>query len=419
MKMKYILFIFLLLAGRGVFAQEKHFIFIQSDSGQPFYVSLNGKVFSSSASGYLIIPKLTDGEHKFVVGFAKNEFPEQSFVAMINKKDLGYSLKNFGDKGWGLFNLQTLEVTMGAIPDTSTVAAVVESQPAKSNTEAPISFDKKTVSANTADTAIAMAETKTSDTAIAVDNKSGTTDTQNTAPVAVENSTSAATGADTVAAVVNVESNEHVKDTPAASTGSPIIKLSEVRSDEGVFLSYLDTSNHAGDTIKVIIPAAPAKPATTSHEDTKAALATEVQKTPTATQITGDKDVKFLDIDMSGLHKDLTVAEAKKAEVAVPNTSTGNCKNVATEDDYIKLRKKMAMETSDEKMINEAKKSFRNKCYTTSQIKGLSTLFMSDEGRYNFFDASYVSVADSERYSSLEFELIDPAYKARFKAMVQ
>ncbi len=62
---------------------------------------------------------------------------------------------------------------------------------------------------------------------------------------------------------------------------------------------------------------------------------------------------------------------------------------------------------------------YRNKCLTTSQIKKLSTLFLSDEGRYNFFNASYNSAADISEYGTLQSEFIDPAIANRFKAMLQ
>ncbi len=114
----------------------------------------------------------------------------------------------------------------------------------------------------------------------------------------------------------------------------------------------------------------------------------------------------------------LQVASKPLSSTIATNTAV-NCKNIADDDDYWKLRKKMSGETSDEKMILEAKKFFRNKCFTTSQIKNLSTLFMSDEGRLRFFDASYVSVADPGQYYTLKSQLIDPAYLNRFKLMLQ
>jgi hypothetical protein len=96
-------------------AQEKHFVFIQSDNKLPFNVSINGKVYSSTASGYVIIPKLADGEYTATIGFAANTHPEQSFKYVINKKDLGFNLKNFGDKGWACLTCKHLLLLWPAI----------------------------------------------------------------------------------------------------------------------------------------------------------------------------------------------------------------------------------------------------------------------------------------------------------------
>src|ERR1700712_609161 len=121
--MKYFLSIFFLsFCLNHLSAQEKHFVFIQADNKQPFYVSVNGKLYSSTASGYVIIPKLADGNYNFTVGFAQNAFPEQSFTTVIQNKDLGFDLKNFGDKGWGLFNLQSLDITMATTGNSNVVA---------------------------------------------------------------------------------------------------------------------------------------------------------------------------------------------------------------------------------------------------------------------------------------------------------
>ena len=49
-------------------------------------------------------------------------------------------------------------------------------------------------------------------------------------------------------------------------------------------------------------------------------------------------------------------------------------------------------------MISEAKKYFKVKCFTSAQIKNLSTLFLNDEGKYKFFDAAYKYVSDAENF---------------------
>ena len=93
-------------------AQQNHFVYIQTDNRQPFYVKLDKMVYSSSYTGYLIISKLKTGTYNLIIGFPKNQWPEQSVHFAVEDKDLGYLLKNFGDKGWGFFNLQTLTVLM-------------------------------------------------------------------------------------------------------------------------------------------------------------------------------------------------------------------------------------------------------------------------------------------------------------------
>ena len=75
---------------------------------------MDDKIYSSSASGYLILAKLRDTSYSFKVGFPQNKWPEQVFTVTVNRKDHGFLLKEFGDKGWGLFDLQTLAVQMSA-----------------------------------------------------------------------------------------------------------------------------------------------------------------------------------------------------------------------------------------------------------------------------------------------------------------
>ncbi len=94
-------------------AQQLRFVYLQTESGQPFYVRMNDKLLSSSPAGYIILPNLQDGNYQVIVGFPKNEFPEEKFSISVDKNNAGYLLKNLGDKGWNLFNLQTLELIPG------------------------------------------------------------------------------------------------------------------------------------------------------------------------------------------------------------------------------------------------------------------------------------------------------------------
>lgn len=106
----FILFTTLLLAGVTGYTQQLHFAFLQTDTHKPFYVTLNKKNYSSTVSGYIILSKLQNGEYPIRIGFAKAEEAEQEYLLQVTDNDQGFLIKDFGDKGWGLFNLQTMAV---------------------------------------------------------------------------------------------------------------------------------------------------------------------------------------------------------------------------------------------------------------------------------------------------------------------
>ena len=114
--MKHLQFAILLLficSFCGLKAQQNHFIYIQTENKQAFYVKLDKKLYSSSPWGYLVMPKLKEGTYNLDIGFPKGEGASRtSFVPLDN--DAGYLLKKFENKGWGLFNLQTMAVIMAS-----------------------------------------------------------------------------------------------------------------------------------------------------------------------------------------------------------------------------------------------------------------------------------------------------------------
>lgn len=99
-------------------AQQLHFVYLQTDSRKPFYVLLNNKNYSSSSIGYVILPKLQNGDYALRIGFPKSEQTEQEFLVQVKNNDQGFLVKDFGDKGWGLFNLQSMDIQYaGALAD--------------------------------------------------------------------------------------------------------------------------------------------------------------------------------------------------------------------------------------------------------------------------------------------------------------
>jgi hypothetical protein len=106
------------------------------------------------------------------------------------------------------------------------------------------------------------------------------------------------------------------------------------------------------------------------------------------------------------------------ARIKLKRLKLRNVKLPANNDDFLKLRRKMAARTNDDGMLDEARKYFKSRCFATEQLKNLSTLFLSNAGKYNFFNAAYNYTTDVENFSSLQSELKDQYYINRFKEML-
>ena len=79
----------------------------------------------------------------------------------------------------------------------------------------------------------------------------------------------------------------------------------------------------------------------------------------------------------------------------------------------------MTAQKDEDEMIDAAQKLFKQKCYSTEQVKNLSVLFLKDESKYKFFDTAYPFVYDSGNFKNLESQLTDPYFISRFKAMIR
>jgi hypothetical protein len=377
-----LLLLFITLAASS---QKVYFVYIQSENSQPFYVKLKEKIYSSSASGYIIMSKLLDTTYSFGIGFTQNSSQPQNFSVPVNRKDHGYLLKNFGDKGWGLFDLQTLEIKMSSgatakageakTPDNKDVPAFTEGlskaagdpslkerpvQPvvAEEKKIIPIPEEKKAavvVEKPKAPEPIVQPEIKTVAVAdIAVEKK----EEPKIEPIKEQPATKI----------------EPITEAPAeVYKMSVVAKKSESSTTEGFGLTYTDTHpDGSTDTIKLLIPE---------------------PKTPQA------------------------VVKTEPIPAEIP-AKTG-CANTATEADFFQLRKLMAAAESNDAMIMEAKKVCTEKCFTTTQYKNLGSLFLTDEGKYKFFDAIYSYTSDPINFSSLQSELKDEYFITRFKAMLR
>src|SRR5215510_12752373 len=111
MKNIFQLFVFLILGATSIQAQKVYFVYLQTENQQPFYARMGEKIYNSNPSGYLILSNLRDSTYSVNIGLQGSQAPDQPYSITVNRKDQGFLVKNFGDKGWGLFNL----ITMGTI----------------------------------------------------------------------------------------------------------------------------------------------------------------------------------------------------------------------------------------------------------------------------------------------------------------
>lgn len=461
----------LLIISTGVRSQHHHFFYIQSDQQQPFYIKIGNEVMSSSSAGFLIIPKLKDSAFDLIVGFPKDQFPEYRFKIAQVKKDRGMSLKNFGEKGWGLFDLQTLEIQMGE--------KIIREEPKKAVIPQPITNDVFTVAlASVIDDPGLMATElvlKEPATNAIVKN---TVVVKETPPVkkAAEKPVSPAPKMqpdkkETVAVIVPPSTEKFVPPLPkveAAVTGSEVVINKE--AGKALIIDTVKTKESISEKTPVTLKSdSESNPVAVKEQVQEPAVVVSTQVGKISEQLSDSVlELVFTDTDPSGkadtirvsMIRDFagkmpsddlpagksvtsteidTVMQKEKSgkEVVAPVvpavesgadkkiTPTGNlnkrqaCKQTASDKDLAGLKKRMVPLKDEDDMVAIALKDFKQKCYTTDQVRDLSFVFVRDEGRYKLLDAAYPYVYDPDNFISLESLISDPYLIHRFKALVK
>jgi hypothetical protein len=413
-----------------MYAQQEHFVYIQSDEKVSFDVSVNGKTYNSSSIAYVILPKLTKGNYQFNVSFANKKYPDQQFNCAIDKVDAGFLLKNYTDKGWGLFNLQTSDIVM-AVSGSTAVPDPPKAQPdnnAFGNMLSQVSGDS-TLNVKTEVEKPAAQKTSPAVESAAIAKN------ENSIPQkdGLDNNKVNGTGIAGSKMALPVDKN------------NALVKIKEETTDEGTDMTFLDSSSGLNDTISIFLPAQPAfadanEIQTNAQQKDSAIESTKIESAATNVKEVSNEVAKQHDTSTSqnaGVNNPFFTKEDQKKvdtnatantagvnnnndnNVAPANVPSPECKNMLTEGDMSKLRKKMVVAENDDKMIGVARKNIGDKCISTDQVKSLSGLFLSDDGRLNFFSSVYSSVYDKSAFSSLESQLIDPNYKKRFKDLTK
>ncbi|MEO6683336.1 MAG: hypothetical protein ABIN48_11000 [Ginsengibacter sp.] len=443
----------LILGAMVTNAQDNFFVYLQTENSQPFYARINNKVVSSTTSGYMILPKLKEGRYDVSIGFPKNESNEKKFTIEVNNKSGGYLLKNFEDKGWSLFNLQTHALLS---PNSGNVGAVASSvseikEDPFSQMLASVTKDSTLLKRNKpilAPSAVPVKEQEVIAETVLKEEK--TEDSK----IKTSESTALMTDRNERPTEVKTEMKSEIIDNPKDVTAaSSPVRILNVTGRDGSEYIYVDKGVNKSDTVTAFIPnkKVNAGSGLANKENNEIAVVKkEVEFTITPTVVSPIKEDKQNN-ELSGIKEEVkkspektSVEETKKPASQVfiirddtpkekeksngsiillppvPDKSTNSdCVNVANTNDYLKIRKRMAAGKDNDAMVFAAKRIFKTKCFSTEQIRNLSYLFLTDEGRYMFFDAAYPYTFDSDRFATLVSQLKDEYYINRFEALIQ
>lgn len=376
----------------------------------------------------MIVPKLHDSTYEVYIGFARNAFPEQHFLIEMNRQDQGFELRNLGERGWGLFNLQNMAMIQNSLPvkkqetentgerktdafsqmlanvvnDSSilyTAAKPVSTPPARTNTPAIPEPTRQTA----ADTALVISSKPPPSPP--VEQKIALPDSTQTVRAAPVTDSLALPGKQTAVThpppAVQPDTASKKKEAPEKPF---ITRLSETKTQESYKAVFIEQYIFSTDTVDVEIPLKEGAPP----------VSQPILQPPVTPQKLPDTTAVVIKSSSAPVSSD-TVAAKKKATTV----TNSDCKSFASDSDLDKLRVKLLAENAVDDKLVIARKYFKTKCFSVKQIKALTELFPSDETKYRFFDASYPFVSDTENFSSLEELIENDYYKNRFRAMIR
>lgn len=382
MKLFFIAIGFLAISKTGM-AQGKHFVYVQSNNSAPFYLKLDGKIINSSSTGYIILPNMADGNYVLGIGFSDKGGGEQYFTLTVYQKNDGYILTNDETGKLQMMNVQTKQMLSGSSTQLQT----------------PKPEPKTDLFAD-------MLANEVKDSSLL---KNNTTKIETPKPD-IPTTPTVTTGS-----VIPTQNEE--------SEDSAVEQILSVNNKEGLERVYVDHYKGKEDTIRAFMPASVNNQNQKSQETT--VKEPETKPLPPQEKPIEEKKEPVTTWKIPDTPNTPQISDGKEPEpvilpfVVTSSSVNSDCKAFASEKDFLKIRMKMAMETSVDAMIDAAKKIMRTMCFSTGQIKNLSYLFLTDEGKYRFFDMAYAFAADSNLYYALESQLTDSYYINRFRAMIQ
>jgi hypothetical protein len=403
------------MAGRN-YAQE-HFILIQADSSQPFYVRMGSQLYSSSDGGHLILPHLKDSSYLVTVGLSGQSSSEQRLSFDIHQKDQIFRLKSGDGTRWGLYDGHGQElkiIDMGENSNRRPPIAGVKKDDAFSRLMADVVKDTAVMYstyamqqlsgdsvANLVAKAPASADSagKSRDTAVAAMEGTAAAASRDTV-VATRRGTAVAASRDTVVAATRSTAVAAYRDTAAVIAVAPVdARGTAVGTARGTAVNTITASGTAAATDRGKEVTA----GVVKVSEHKSSRSLRLVYADHGTDSKPDTIVVIIPVDTG------------RQAVSIPFVNS-DCHIYATDYDVDKLRVKMLELVKDEDRIQAARKYFKTKCFSTHQIRALSEVFSTEAAKLKFLETAYPFVSD-DRFSELVNLFSDPAYSGRFRKM--
>ena len=110
---------------------------------------------------------------------------------------------------------------------------------------------------------------------------------------------------------------------------------------------------------------------------------------------------------------------ATVVETVVETITNARCKEAASATLFQETQQSLEKADNDMKRLVAASKYFQASCYSFNQIKQLTQLFKTDEGKYDFLLDAWLYVTNRTHYNELVSVFANPAIAIRFKEMIQ
>ncbi len=357
------LFFLLAIISTNLSAQTAHFLYIQSDNSQAFYVRLNNKVFSSSDVGFLIIPKLQTGKLSLIIGFPKNKWNPLDYDVVVENKDLSFQLKKVDSLHWELYDDYTKQTLLKNI--TNQQQDLMENNNDEfSNILAEVSDNPKIKQIRKTKQAI------------------------DTSSLKVETMIKVVEPADTNTVAVEIAQNEknRNKRSERKKEKQSIKKDFSYIDSTGNLIKYVISEDGKNDTVSIFIPFA--------------TIAKTDKNIPE--QIPA---VEKVQIEKSDLSKETALKKTTMIQ--------------ASEKDFLQLRKQMILEESEDLMIDIAEKAFETTAYSTEMIKNFAVLFLKEKNKLTFLIRAYKYVVDKQNFNTLSTLLTEETSLRQFNQLFE